>query len=105
MTSQRTRPGWSAAKYGASIRFFPGCRRACHRARIRATRWLIRATLRLHPLPSCFSILTRPISPLLYLTVGFFIDHRSFRRSPKREDDLLVMPGFVPGIHVFCVDV
>ena len=23
----------------------PGCRRACHRARIRATRWLIRATL------------------------------------------------------------
>jgi phage portal protein BeeE len=23
----------------------PGCRGACHRARIRATRWLIRATL------------------------------------------------------------
>src|SRR5882762_3500627 len=39
------------------------------------------------------TILTRPISPLLYLTVGFFIDRRSFPPIASPENpDLLVSP-------------
>jgi hypothetical protein len=48
------------------------------------------------------TILTRPISPLLYSTVGFFIYRHSFHRSPKRKAiNLTVMPALVAGIHVF----
>src|SRR5258708_19617668 len=39
------------------------------------------------------TILTRPISPLLYLTVGFFIDCLSFPPLPSPENpDLSVSP-------------
>ena len=33
----------------------PGCRGACHRARIRATRWLIRATAHANPLSAAIN--------------------------------------------------
>src|SRR6202035_5360734 len=39
------------------------------------------------------TILTRPISPLLYLTVGFFINRLSFSPVARPENpDLLVAP-------------
>jgi hypothetical protein len=46
------------------------------------------------------TILTRPISPLLYLAFGLFTD----RRLPSISNDFVnlpVMPALVAGIHVF----
>src|SRR5258708_39684220 len=48
------------------------------------------------------TILTRPISPLVYLTVGFFIVVLvSSGRRGARPLNLAVMPALVAGIHVF----
>src|ERR1019366_8739803 len=44
----------SEATSGAGVAFVPGCRGVYHRARIRATRWLIRATM------CCVTSKTRP---------------------------------------------
>jgi hypothetical protein len=46
------------------------------------------------------TILTRPISPLLYLTVGFFMDRRPSLDFARRCN-LPVMPALVAGIYVF----
>src|SRR4051794_14966520 len=45
------------------------------------------------------TILTRPISPLLYLTVGFFIDRLSFSPVTRAENPYLSVPQGKPHRH------